>query len=97
MAVVEAMRRNGGVLPGYANGGIVAGPGAAPSLPSLPRLAARSGEASRPVSITVNVAGANGDQHVIALVQQGVRAGLTSFDNGLPDRINQINTSPRRR
>ena len=51
----------------------------------------------QPVNITVNVEGANGDQHVISLVQQGVSAGLRSYDQGLPDRLADINSKPRYR
>lgn len=47
------------------------------------------------MNINVNVAGANGDQHIISLVQQGVSIGLQSFDRSLPDRVKQINSQPR--
>ena len=47
------------------------------------------------VNINVNVEGANGDQHVIQLVQQGVSAGLRSYDQGLPDRMSEINSKSR--
>ena len=47
--------------------------------------------------ITVNVEGANGDQHVIELVNQGVAQGLSAFDSALPGRVQQINAQPRRR
>lgn len=50
---------------------------------------------SGPVNINVNVTGANGDQHVIQLVQQGVSAGLRSYDQGLPDRMSEINSKSR--
>lgn len=36
-----------------------------------------------PVNINVNVDGANGDQHVIMLVRQGVQAGLAQYDRQL--------------
>ncbi|MFE3839623.1 hypothetical protein ABNX41_21585, partial [Rhodobacteraceae bacterium PA1-206B] len=49
------------------------------------------------MAITVNVEGASGDQHIIGLVQQGVSAGLQSFDRALPDRLGQINRNPRYR
>ncbi|MDP0925713.1 hypothetical protein Q0601_00865 [Paracoccus onubensis] len=49
------------------------------------------------MSINVNVEGANGDQHVIALVQQGVQQGLASYDKAMPARVQQINASPRKR
>lgn len=47
--------------------------------------------------ITVNVEGANGDQHVIDLVRQGVGQGLREYDSVLPDRVQRINARPRRR
>lgn len=45
------------------------------------------GGGKQDVAINVNVAGANGDQHVVALVQQGVRAGLTAYDKNLDRTI----------
>ncbi|WP_392338862.1 tape measure protein [Loktanella salsilacus] len=47
------------------------------------------------MSINVNVSGANGDQHVIALVQEGVSRGLSVFDQQLPSRVKQISNDPR--
>ncbi len=47
------------------------------------------------MSINVNVTGANGDQHVIALVQEGVSRGLSAFDQQLPSRVKQISKDPR--
>lgn len=49
------------------------------------------------ININVNVDGANGDQHVIALVQEGVARGIGEYNKALPDRMNQINQNPRRR
>ncbi len=49
------------------------------------------------VNINVNVEGANGDQHVISLVNQGVRQGISSYDKALPGRIQQFQANPRRR
>ena len=49
------------------------------------------------MSINVNVTGANGDQHVISLVKQGVAQGLSSYDKALPGRVQGINANPRRR
>jgi hypothetical protein len=46
-------------------------------------------------TINVNVTGANGDQHVIALVQEGVSRGLSAFDQQLPSRVKQISNDPR--
>jgi hypothetical protein len=56
-----------------------------------------TGGGNKTININVNVEGANGDQHVIDLVQQGVQQGLTSYDKGLPDRMKQVNQNPRRR
>src|SRR5690606_7305115 len=48
-------------------------------LSSMPRIAAPSGGGSQPVNINVNVEGANGDAHVVALVHEGVSRGLKEF------------------
>lgn len=47
------------------------------------------GGAQQNVAITVNVEGANGDQHVIDLVQQGVSAGLEQYDSNAQKTFNQ--------
>ncbi|WP_370223512.1 hypothetical protein [Pararhodobacter marinus] len=49
------------------------------------------------VNINVNVDGANGDQHVMDLVAQGVQTGLSRFDRALPGRVREIQSNPRRR
>ncbi len=47
-------------------------------------------------NINVNVEGANGDQHVIALVRQGVAAGLEQHDRYvLPGKVKHIIQNPR--
>lgn len=47
-------------------------------------------------TINVNVEGANGDQHVIALVRQGVEAGLDQHDRHvLPGKVKHIIQNPR--
>lgn len=97
MGVVEALRRNGGRIPGYEAGGVVGPPGMPPALPGIPKLSARGADRPRAVEINVNVEGANGDRHVIALVQQGVSEGLSQYDRTLPGRLSQINSNPRRR
>lgn len=51
---------------------------------------------SSAMSINVSVTGANGDQHIIRLVQQGVSAGLRSYDSSLPERVRGITQNPRR-
>jgi hypothetical protein len=56
---------------------------------------AMRGQSGGAMAITVNVAGASGDQHIIDLVQQGVSIGLRQFDKALPDRMGQINRAPR--
>jgi hypothetical protein len=48
------------------------------------------GSASQSMNINVNVEGANGDQHVIDLVQQGVSAGLSQYDKAIPGRFADI-------
>ncbi|PWE26730.1 hypothetical protein C4N9_20950 [Pararhodobacter marinus] len=55
------------------------------------------GGGSSVVNINVNVDGANGDQHVMDLVAQGVRTGLSQYDRALPVRMKQIQANPRRR
>ncbi|WP_417627077.1 hypothetical protein [Pararhodobacter aggregans] len=55
------------------------------------------GTQSAPTSININIDGANGDQHVLDLVRQGVRQGLELYDRGLPDRVSQIQRNPRSR
>lgn len=49
----------------------------------------------RPVSISVNVDGASGDNHVRALVHEGVASALTQYDRSLPSRVTQIQSQPR--
>lgn len=66
-----------------------------PVLPSMQALRNIAGGSSGPrnVNINVNVDGANGDSHVIALVRQGVSLGLSEYDrelgDSMPDRIAQ--------
>lgn len=56
-----------------------------------------SAAASGPVNINVNVEGANGDQHVIALVEQGVTAGIRQYDRGSAGRLSRdAKLAPRR-
>lgn len=51
----------------------------APSVPG-----GRSGAAaSQPVAINVNVDGANGDDHIVKLVRQGVQMGISQYDKQL--------------
>lgn len=54
------------------------------------------GQGGGGANITVNVDGANGDRHVIALVEQGVAQGLRTYDRVLPSRVQQIQANPRR-
>lgn len=92
-AALEGMRQ-ALKRPGYASGGYVGAP-AMPRLPSIPAMGRAAASVPQAVNINVNVEGANGDQHVISLVQQGVSMGLRQYDRGLPDRIGQINSKPR--
>lgn len=55
---------------------------------------ALAGQSGGAMAITVNVTGASGDDHVIALVHQGVRQGLAAYDRALPGRVRGLN--PRR-
>ncbi|MCA0202998.1 MAG: hypothetical protein LCH92_01540 [Proteobacteria bacterium] len=58
---------------------------------------AGAGNQSAPASIIINVEGANGDQHVMDLVREGVSQGLELYDRRLPDRVSQIQRNPRAR
>lgn len=50
------------------------------------------------VSMTINVDGARGDQHVIALVEQGVRTGMAQFERFvLPSSVDKALRNPRLR
>ncbi|QCP88095.1 hypothetical protein EYE35_20975 [Cereibacter sphaeroides] len=53
----------------------------------------QSGPGGAVISITVN--GGSGDDHIVSLVQQGVQAGLKSYDKALPIRFDQIAKKPR--
>lgn len=52
-------------------------------LPRMPSIQRSQAATSTPSHITVNVDGANGDQHVISLVRQGVSQGLQAYDRQL--------------
>ncbi len=71
VAAVEAMRKGMGgmVMP------------ASIQAPTMPKLSSMGGSMSGPqeVNISVNVEGANGDAHVMALVEEGVTRGLRAF------------------
>lgn len=64
----------------------------------VPKIGATgSTAASGPVNINVNVEGANGDRHVIALVEQGVTAGIRQYDRGSVGRLSRdAKIAPRR-
>lgn len=84
---LEAMHRS---LKGYASGGPVG--------MSIPRIGQRAANDNKPqpVQISVNVDGANGDEHVIRLVQQGVSAGLQQYDrNVAPLTVKRVVNDPR--
>jgi len=61
------------------------------------RMADGGGGGAQTMNFNINVDGANGDQHVIDLVGQGVREGLGQYDRQLPGRVKQINRDPRRK
>lgn len=63
---------NNGSLAKFASGGRVSIPGRS-NMSSLSRLAMNS---NAPVPININVDGANGDEHVRMLVEQGIQMGL---------------------
>ncbi|RHZ96459.1 hypothetical protein D1114_07040 [Cereibacter sphaeroides] len=52
---------------------------------------------SAPGGAVINIAinGGSGDDHIVSLVQQGVQAGLKSYDKALPIRFDQISKKPR--
>lgn len=96
--VVEAMRKG---MAGYAGGGPVAIPAIQniqmPRMPSLTGLGGQQRNGRGTVNINVNVSGANGDQHVIDLVQQGVRRGLGEYDKQIPSKVVHSIKDARRR
>jgi len=49
-----------------------------------------------PVSININLAGANGDRAIEDVAIRAVRIGLGQYDRTLPQRIQTINRDPRR-
>lgn len=69
--------------------------GAILNVPQAQAALAGGGGSGGPMAITVNVDGANGDQHVIDLVATGVEAGLRSYDRNLPGRMRSITADPR--
>lgn len=75
--------------PRYHSGGIAGlKPGEIPAILQkgevvLPRGMKTGQPAATSAHITVNVEGANGDQHVISLVRQGVSQGLSTYDKQL--------------
>lgn len=56
-----------------------------------------SGGGASTMNINVNIDGANGDAHVIALVRQGVSQGMAEMNRALPDRIKAYQMDPRAR
>lgn len=95
VGVVEAMRRNGGAIPGYASGGVVDMPSIA--TPANLKTSTGSSSSSTSVSIAVDVTGAKGNTEIQEMVAQGVAQGLARYDKALPSRVQSISNSPRRR
>lgn len=77
-ALLDAI--NYGSVRKLSEGGLLTGP------PPLPIIPSRRNNAGGPMSITVHIDGANGDAHVIDLVRQGVRAGVSQLDKSLNGR-----------
>jgi hypothetical protein len=67
-------------------------------MPSVPKaVGGASGGSSAPVTINVNVQGANGDTHIQELVAQGVSTGLKTYDRMvLPGSVKRIASDPQR-
>ncbi len=87
---LEALRSR---LKGYANGGSVG-----VSLPTFPSLAGvRSQQNSEPATFVIDVRGATGNSEIQEMVAAGVQQGISAYDKGMPDRVQQINRNPRRR
>lgn len=64
-------------------------------VPAAPAIAAKEAGA---LTINVSVEGARGDDHILALVQKGVSAGIQQFDRAvLPVRVRDISAKPRMR
>lgn len=54
------------------------------------------GGGAQDVKMTINVDGARGDQHIVSLVEQGVRTGIEHFNRAiLPDRVQSVMRHPR--
>lgn len=68
---------SGRILPNSAVGAVNRGSG----------MARQSGGGPQPVSISIDVTGANGDKQIQAMVQQGVQAGLGQYDKTLNRNI----------
>lgn len=91
---LEAMHR---AARGYANGGLV-GQASPALIGAVGRGVANGSSPNANVTINVNVAGANGDEHVKQLVLQGVSEGLEIFsERALPGRFAAIQQDGRRR
>lgn len=58
--------------------------------PTLPQPRRQERPAAQTLAITVNVEGANGDEHIKRLVGQGVTQGLATFDRMMPARIADV-------
>lgn len=87
---LEALRSR---LKGYANGGSVG-----VSLPTFPSLAGvRPQQNSEPATFVIDVRGATGNSEIQEMVAAGVQQGISAYDKGMPDRVQQINRNPRRR
>ncbi len=79
----------------YHSGGVAGlAPGEVPAILQRGEVVIPKGMGSRaaaaspgPVSINVSIDGANGDAHVVALVRQGVSAGLQAYDKQLDRTI----------
>lgn len=92
--VVEAMRLG---RRGYANGGAV---DVQPI--GLPRAAnsnetsgSGSGRDRSPANFNISLEGARGDREIEAAAYRGMQKALQEYDDGLPDRVAQINERPR--
>lgn len=97
---------NGRPVKTFAGGGVSrtaaifgeAGPEAAVPLPDGKRIPVdlrlaklpSPGASTGAMALTVQVEGANGDQHVVDLVQQGVTAGLKAYDGKMKLRVQGI-------
>lgn len=81
--LLEAIN-SGGQLQRFADGGLVT-PRMVPTpvAPTLTPRTSRDTNSGQPGVLQVHISGANGDEHVRALVKQGVNSGLSQYNENM--------------